>query len=112
MQISFINIEGLVRLVVFVVRKKLTKKKKRIKKDDVMAIAASLEETPVVKKLTAEEKEFAEKLKKITREADHILATNEEVQRLKKEIKEKPLTYAALAFTAGIALGALLKGRH
>ena|GEM_PF-2341755 len=88
------------------------KKKKKIKRDDVKAIAASLEKSPVVKKLTAEEKEFAEKLEKITKEADHILANNEEVQKLKKEIKDKPLAYAALAFTAGIALGALLKGRH
>ncbi len=93
-------------------KKKPVKKKKKIRKDKVKAIVASLEETPIVKKLTAEEKEFAEKLKKITREADHILANNEEVQKLKKEIKDKPLTYAALAFTAGIALGALLKGRH
>ncbi len=116
MQISFINIGGLVDLVVFMVKKRSAKKKKKIKKDDVTAIVASLEENPrvkpMVKKLTAKEKEFAEKLEKITKEADHILATNEEVQRLKKEIKEKPLTYAALAFTAGIALGALLKGRH
>ena len=97
-------------------RKPVKRKKKKVRKDDVGAIVASLEENPkvkpVVKKLTAEEKEFAEKLEKVTKEVDHVLATNEEVQRLKKEIKEKPLTYAALAFTAGIALCALLKGRH
>ena len=99
-------------------RKKPVKKKKKksVRKDDVKAIVASLEGDPrvkpMVKKLTAEEKEFAEKLEKVTKEVDHVLATNEEVQRLKKEIKDKPLTYAALAFTAGIALGALLKGRH
>jgi len=97
-------------------KKPVKRKKKKAKKDEVGAIVASLGENPkvkpVVKKLTAEEKEFAEKLEKVTKEVDHVLATNEEVQRLKKEIKEKPLTYAALAFTAGIALCALLKGRH
>jgi DNA replication initiation complex subunit (GINS family) len=98
--------------VVPVAKKKPAKKKSKKKHGNVEAIVASLEKTPVVKKLTAEEKEFAEKLEKLTQEVDHVLATNEEVQKLKKEIKDKPLTYAALAFTAGIALGALLKGRH
>ncbi len=90
-------------------RKKPAKEKK---KSRMTAIVADLEKTDVVRELTAKEKEFAKKLGKATKEVDHILAANKEVQKLKKEIKEKPLLYTALALTAGIALGAILRGRH
>lgn len=93
-------------------KKKSSKKKPRKKEKKLDDIASSLEKSPAMGRLTAEEKEFAEKMENVTKKIDHVLSTNEEVQVLKKEIKEKPLTYAALAFTAGIALCALLKGRH
>lgn len=99
-------------MVVPVAKKKPAKKKTKTKEKQVEAIAASLEKNPAIRKLSEEEEEFAERMKTVTKKVDHVLATNEEVQRLKKEIKERPLTYAVLAFTAGIALCALLKGRH
>ncbi|MBD3398604.1 hypothetical protein GF412_05170 [Candidatus Micrarchaeota archaeon] len=93
-------------------KKKGSKKKPKKKEKKIEDIAHSLEKSPAVCKLSAEEKEFAERMEKVTKKIDHVLSANEEVQVLKKEIKEKPLTYAALAFTAGVALCALLKGRH
>jgi len=93
-------------------KKKRTKKKPKKKEQQVEAIAASLEKGPLMKELGAQEREFAKRMETVTKKVDHVLATNKEVQKLKQEIKERPLTYAALAFTAGIALCALVKGRH
>ncbi|MBD3389469.1 hypothetical protein GF415_00755 [Candidatus Micrarchaeota archaeon] len=66
-------------------------------------------EREVERKLHKRKQEFSQKLNKVTSEVDDMLESNREVQKLRRQIKEKPLVYAALAFALGMALGGMCR---
>ena len=92
--------------------KKRSKKRKTENRAKEVSLQLEATEDDLQKFVKKEKKEFSKKMDEATREVDELLKNNAEVKKLKREIREKPLVYAALAFTAGIALGTILKGRH
>ncbi len=93
--------------------KKKAAKRKRKKPVRAKRVAVQLEETghELEEFIVHEEEEIAKALAVATKEVDEFLSHNTELKKLKKEVREKPLAYTALALTLGIAIGAMLRGR-
>ena len=90
--------------------KKKAKKRKRPSKSKAVVKRLEKEEDEIGQFLIREEEELAKVLAATTKEVDEFLSENNELKKLKKEIREKPLAYTALALTLGIAIGGLLRG--
>lgn len=88
------------------------KKAKKKKAGGIEAIAKQLGESKPGKAIARREADFAEQFGEAASQLNHALDSSEDVQKLKKEIKEKPLASVAVAFAAGVMVGLLLKGRH
>ena len=93
------------------VKKKAAKKRK--KPTRAKTVAVQLEETghELEEFIVHEEEELGKALAVATKEVDEFLSHNNELKKLKKEIREKPLAYTALALTLGVAIGAMISGR-
>lgn len=83
-------------------KKKTTRSKTLVRKRET--------EDNVTKFIMHEEEEIGKMLAVATRELEDFLAHNDELKKLKAEVREKPLAYTALALTLGIAIGTLIKG--
>ena len=113
------NIDSVFRVVKKKTVKKRRKKTSAVKKGANTPVSVLGIKTPITKKTknqieefaVHEEEEFAKALALATKEIDEFLNSNEELKKLKKEIREKPLAYTALALTVGLALGGLIRGR-
>ena len=92
------------------VRKKAKTKKKPTR---AKTVAVQPEETGrcIKEFIVHEEEELVKVIAAATKGMEEFLSENGELKKLKKEIREKPLAYTALALTMGIAIGALIKGR-
>jgi hypothetical protein len=68
-----------------------------------------IDEALLKRKAGREKEKLSREFDKFTGELTEQLEENEDIQKLKREIKQRPLVYVTLAFTMGLALGALMR---
>ena len=91
----------------------MAKRKARKKKaEGIEAIAEEIGASRQVKAIARREEELAEKFGETASKVNRALDSSEDVQKLKKEIKERPLASVAVAFAAGVMVAMLLGGRR
>jgi hypothetical protein len=84
----------------------LAKKKPKGKKG---ILSVEIDEKLLKRKAGREKEKLSKEFDKFTGELTGQLEENEDIQKLKREIKQRPLVYVTLAFTMGLALGALMR---
>jgi glucosamine 6-phosphate synthetase-like amidotransferase/phosphosugar isomerase protein len=84
----------------------LAKKKPKGKKG---ILSVEIDEKLLKRKAGREKEKLSKEFDKFTGELTEQLEDNEDIQKLKHEIKQRPLVYVTLAFTMGLALGALMR---
>lgn len=87
----------------------MAKRKGVGKKGGKKLISINVDSKRLKKEVSRREKRLSSELDRLTEDVDEMLSANPEIQELKKEIRQKPLLYTALAFTTGVAVGAILK---
>lgn len=84
----------------------MAKKKPKGKKG---VVSLDIDEALLKRKVGRQKEKLSREFDKFTGELTEQLEENEDVQKLKREIKQRPLVYVTLAFTMGLALGALMR---
>ena len=78
-------------------------------KDDEKILSVKFDKGALEKKVVMKEKAMERKLGGIGPSLEERLS-NIDMDALEKDIKQRPMLYLAVAFTAGIAIGAMIGG--
>jgi len=84
----------------------LAKKKPKGKKG---IVSVEFDKALLKRKAGQQKEKLSKEFDKFTGELTEQLEDNQDIQKLKREIKQRPLVYVTLAFTMGLALGALMR---
>ena len=81
--------------------------KKKTGKKKGARFALELDKEKLEEELEAKEKELSKGVGKLRKTVQRSLE-DMDVEELEKEVRQRPMLYLAFAFTAGLALGALM----
>lgn len=78
-------------------------------KDDEKILSVKFDKGALEKKVVMKEKAMERKLGGLGASLEEKLS-NIDMDALEKDIKQRPMLYLAVAFTAGVAIGAMISG--
>jgi NTP pyrophosphatase (non-canonical NTP hydrolase) len=84
----------------------MAKKKAKRKKG---LVSVDFDKASLKRSVSRKKEKLSRELGKFTGELSEHIDESEDIKKLKKEIKERPLLYVALAFTLGITLATLMR---